>query len=418
MYAPKFDHFVWWLGHDHHGLGNEHTYDEKTYEIVNEIIALLQQITPCSSNGCRELWFCLERGPIEAYRNYEEELEDGNVENYDEFLERWKDEYPEEEKWYHFYGVETDNHYQAISINHRNVIEIPPDAKRQGFPYEISDFVAVIKEKIEFCIQQIKDGVYMDFIRPRIPSTYKTGTILQSDLWELDPEEKKAYFDGLSEADIAEFLDYMSKQDHEAYHPEGRIPKMTANDFYRFCAIGYKAMGYDGCDLPLRKQYDMHADGRDEGLEEIDPDSPEEFRKWLVETPRGGGHPWEVCRGGNSTHIGLRVGMDEDGYYLFLAGSSYGRSPETIKFYLALRRNGIPVQLSEGDHLADRVQGKEKVGVVPQGVIPKYRYGDFPGEDIIVFMNLPYEDTEAYAARCVWQEIDEVKLLEKEGENG
>ena len=68
--------------------------------------------------------------------------------------------------------------------------------------------------------------------------------------------------------------------------------------------------------------------------------------------------------------------------------------------------------------MADRVQGKEKVGVVPQGVIPKYRHGDFPGEDIIVFMNLPYENTDAYAARCVWQEIDEVKLLDKEENNG
>ena len=36
----------------------------------------------------------------------------------------------------------------------------------------------------------------------------------------------------------------------------------------------------------------------------------------------------------------------------------------------------------------------------------------FPDEDIIIFMNLPYENTEAYAARCVWQDIEEVKLLE------
>lgn len=418
MYAPKFDHFVWWLGHDHRGIGNCHTYDERSYELINEIMALLQQITPCSSNGCRELWFCLERGPIDAYRNYEEELEDGNVENYEEFVERWKEEYPEEEKWYHFLGVETDTHFQAISINHRNVVEVDPHFERNGFPYELSDFLTAVKEKVEFCIQQIQDSVYMDFIRPRIPDTYKTGTILQSDLWELYPEDKEAYFDGITEADVAEFLDYMSKQNHKAYRPVERLSEMTANDFYRFCALGYKAMGYDGCDLPLRKQYDKHADGRDEGLEEIDPDSPEAFRKWLVDTPRGGGHPWEVCRGGNSTHISLHVGKDESGYYTSLSGSAYGRSAETIKFYLALRRNGIPVQLHDGDHLADRVQGKEKVGVVPQGVIPKYRHSDFPGEDIIVFMNLPFEDTEAVAARCVWQDIREVKIIDKEENDG
>ena len=417
MFAPKFDHYLWQLGHGHRGFGNTTTYNDEAYVIINEIMALLQKITPCSSNGCRELWFCLERGPIEEYRNFEEDLEDGTVKNYEEFVKNWKDDYPDEEKWYHFYGVEVDNGYQSISINNYHVVDVDPRLEKSAFPYDISEFISFLKEKVEFCIQQIRDGVYMDYIRPRIPDTYKTGTILQSDLWGLDPEEKEAYFEGLTDTDIAEFLDYMSKQDHNGHHTEERIQDMTANDFYRYCAIGYEAMGYDGCDLPLRKQYEKHADGRDEDLGEINPDSPEAFRKWLIEEPRGGGHPWEVCRGGNSTHISLYVGHDKDGYYLSLEGSSYGRSPETIKFYLALRRNGIPVFLYGGDHLADRVQGKEKVGVVPQGVIPKYCHSDFPGEDIIVFMNLPYEDTEAYAARCVWQDIKEVKLLE-EADNG
>lgn len=418
MYAPKFDDYLFALDLGYRGLSNSITYNAEAYPIIDEIMKLLQKITPCSSNGCRELWFCLERGPIEEYRNYEEELEEGNVENYEEFIERWKEEYPDEEKWYHFFGVEIDNEYQSITINNTHAIQVSPDFERRSkIPYDISEFITFLKEKVEFCIQQIRDGVYMDFIRPRIPDTYKTGTILQKDLWELDPEEKEAYFEWLSDADVSEFLEYMSKQDHKDYRPQGRIQNMTANDFYRYCALGYQAMNYKGCDLPLRKQYVLHADGRDEGLGKIDPESPQAFHEWLVDGHRGGGHPWEVCCGGNSTHISLYVGIDKDGYYLSLEGSSYGRSPETIKFYLALRRNNIPVFLYGGDHLADRVQGKEKVGVVPQGVIPKYCQGDFPDEDIIVFMNLPYEETEAYAARCVWQDIEEVKLLE-DSENG
>lgn len=413
MFAPQFDQYLWQLGHGHYEFDQVRSYNEEAYTVINEIMALLKQITPCSSNGCRELWFCIERGPIEAYGNYEEEVAEGRIKCYEDFVDDWKLEYPDEEKWYHFYGIEVDNGLQSISINNFHPIEVDPRAEKSAFPYDISEFITFLKEKVEFCVQQIRDGVYMDFIRPRIPVTYRTGTILQSDLWELDPEEKETYFEGLSDADIAEFLDYMSKQDHNSHFTEERIQNMTANDFYRYCAIGYKAMDYDGCDLPLRKQYEKHADGRDEGLGEIDPDSPEAFRKWIVEEHRGYGHPWEVCRGGNSTHISLYVDHDNDGYYLSLEGSSYGRSKETIKFYLALRRNGIPVFLYGGDHLADRVQGKEKVGVVPQDVIPKYCQSDFPGENIIVFMNLPYEDTEAYAARCVWQEIKEVKLIEE-----
>ena len=412
MYAPKFDHCLWVLDDRRDNFCNGKFYDEASYKLIDEIMDMLKQISPCSENGCRELWFCLERGPIEEFGDYEELLADGEVENYEDYVKWWKDEYPDEYKWYHFYGLETDEKYQMVEINNKTVIHVNPDNPEKSFPYEISDFASFLKIKVGECIEQLKDGTYMDFIRPRIPVTMKTGTILQSELWELDPEEKKAYFEGLTDDDIAEFVDYMAKQDHTSYEPQERIPQMSANDFYRFCSMGYKAIGYTDCDLPLRAQYKSHADGRDDDLGEIDPDSPDAFKRWLTEERKHGGHPWEVCRGGNSTHISLYVRLDEGGYYLSLVGSSYVRSPETIKFYLALKRNNIPVQLRDGDHISSRVQGKEKVGVVPQGIIPRYRYSDFPGEDIISFMNLPYEDIEAYAAKCVWQEIREITLID------
>lgn len=160
---------------------------------------------------------------------------------------------------------------------------------------------------------------------------------------------------------------------------------------------------------------DRYADGRDEGLSEIDADSPEAFSKWLNNKSRGGGHPWEVCRGGNSTHIALQVGNDDKGFFLFLAGSSYGRANETLKFFLALSRAGLPVYLHDSDVFIKRIQGTEKIGVMPQGVIPKYCGSAFPDEKIISFMNLPYEDTEAVASKCVWQDIKEVHLLTEEG---
>ena len=91
---------------------------------------------------------------------------------------------------------------------------------------------------------------------------------------------------------------------------------MTANDFFKFCAMGYKSMGYEGCELSPKEQYKKHADGRDDGLLELEADSPEAFNLWLNKKDGWLGHPWEVCRGGNSTHISLYVNNDENGYYL------------------------------------------------------------------------------------------------------
>jgi hypothetical protein len=56
--------------------------------------------------------------------------------------------------------------------------------------------------------------------------------------------------------------------------------------------------------------YKRIADGRDNGLTEIALDSADEFVRWQNGELQkfNGNHPWEVIRGGNSTHVSLFVG--------------------------------------------------------------------------------------------------------------
>ena len=49
---------------------------------------------------------------------------------------------------------------------------------------------------------------------------------------------------------------------------------------YYYGTLGYAANNYEGLELSPRDQYFKHADGRDGGLGEIDPDSPEAFSDW------------------------------------------------------------------------------------------------------------------------------------------
>jgi len=243
-----------------------------------------------------------------------------------------------------------------------------------------------------------------------LPHKHRVGIIRQSDLWRLYPESKAHFFENISEDEVVEFL----TSDLDETLPV-KLKEMTANDFYRFCAIGYKANNYEGTDLPPKKQYYKHADGRDDGLGKIDPDSPEAFAEWLKNGERGG-HPWEVCRGGNSTHISLYVQTKEDGYSLFVAGSSYSRCIEAIKFYLALKHEGLPIEIQSASLLKSRLRGGEKVGIVPQGVIPRYCSGWFPGEDIKEFINLACEpeDAEKEAALAQWKTLEPARLKNEE----
>lgn len=200
--------------------------------------------------------------------------------------------------------------------------------------------------------------------------------------------------------------------------PAGRLEQMTANDFYRFCSIGYHANAYSGLDaLSLREQYEAHADGRDEGLGEIDADSPEAFQKWYTDRKRHGGHPWEVCRGGNSTHVALFVRHDEKGYYLEVDGRSWSRCVETAKFFLALSHQGLPVVVDDGKAMSARFLGTDKIGIVPDGVFPRYCESLFPDEMILDFMNLPFEKRNEVASAAVWQPLDRVELRDKRAKN-
>ena len=218
----------------------------------------------------------------------------------------------------------------------------------------------------------------------------------------------------ISPADVAEFIERATAQEENYAAMKDRLQAMTANDFFRFCAMGYAENKYDGCGKTPKEQYVLHADGRDEGLQDIDADSPEAFHAWLHDRDRCGGHPWEVCRGGNSTHVDLRVMEDMRGYFLYLAGAAWNRTMETVKFYLALTRANIPVYLAEAKMLADRLAEEEKIGIVPEGVLPAYCGSWFPNEHIIDYMNLPSEDREKFLPFCTWYEERPAALAQRE----
>ena len=101
-------------------------------------------------------------------------------------------------------------------------------------------------------------------------------------------------------------------------------------------------------------------------------------------------------------------------YFLYLAGAAWNRTIETVKFYLALTRANIPVYLAEAKMLADRLAEEEKIGIVPEGVLPAYCESWFPNEHIIDYMNLPSEDREKFLPFCTWYEEKPAALARRE----
>lgn len=409
MKAPEVKRYIRWLGDvGYRYLDCSFTYDDKTYELLDELFSTLGRVKPTGENNAWRLWLRADRGSIEDYGDYKELLNDGEVENYQEFEQRWLSEYPEEVEWFEFQALyEEGLNYRAIFLHHKFVIE--QDAhKERGEENDISDFVQWLLDAVKEAVADLEAGTYNDIVNRTLPPKHRTGTVLRKYEWEVWPNSRETMLGDLTEEQLAELIKYA---DESLTHGKALLSTMTANDFFRFCAMGYKANNYKGTEKSPREQYYLHADGRDDGLRDIDPDSPDAFAEWY-NTRNKSGHPWEVCRGGNSTHVSLYVHQADGGWYLSIAGSAWTRSLESMKFFLALHQAGIPVCVSEAETLKKRVLGEEKIGIVPSGVFPAYCNSFFPGEDVIDFMNLPYDEPDRtwFITHSVWQPVEQAEL--------
>jgi hypothetical protein len=155
---------------------------------------------------------------------------------------------------------------------------------------------------VEEAITSLKSVRYNEYVSKNLPYRKRLGKILREDYWRIFPEEKEEYLKDIEPDEVARFVVLIKKQPTDS--PVSRLTEMTAALFFDCCRLGYEANNYENIEkLSAKEMYRTHADGRDEGLLNLDESSAEAFDAWYHDKTHYGGHPWEVCRGGNSTHI-------------------------------------------------------------------------------------------------------------------
>ncbi|MDD2458502.1 MAG: hypothetical protein PHQ83_08360 [Eubacteriales bacterium] len=381
--------------------------DEQTKKRFFEFVQLMEPLSICGDDELRELWVFAPRGSIDEFADYDEYLADGEIENRQEFEELWLDMYPDELKWYRLATLRYRDIY-SVAVNRKLVLQLQPESQKlDSCPKtELLDWLIVA---VQQSIQLLKSRQYDAFVKQNLPHRHRVGNILRQDYWSVFPEEKEAYLAEIDPGEMTLFEKLINQPSENI--PAFRLSAMTSGLYFNACKLGYVANQYEGAKvLPAKELYRKHADGRDDGLLELDEDSAEAFETWYFGRKQHGGHPWEVCRGGNSTHISLFVIHDAQGWSFKLAGSSMGRSVETVKFYLTLAEQGYPVSLSDGKEILAMLKGEDYIGIVPQGVFPRYCDSFFPGEKLLTFMNLPFEKTDQVIQAAFWYPIERVQL--------
>ncbi len=384
-------------------------YQKKIFELFE----LVKTIESQGEDELRRFWIKVERGSIEDFGTYEEFLEYGEIETRDDFLDLWKFYYPDRRKWY-LITLMTHGGQYFIGIDSDIILEITDIELHSHSPEDPSKLIECLKDEVIYLIRSLEfdHDDYNSMIEKELPRSKRYGKILRSDYWKIFPECKDILRGHLTQDDLKDLESIVEISKRRV--PESLMEKITAGDFFEYCKMGYKANDYlknIKKKMELKDIYRYFADGRDCGLCDIDPDSEEEFLDWYLHKSHCGGHPWEISRGGNTTHISMYVCQEGNGWFLRLAGSSRVRVQETVRMALALFRNNIPVIVHDVDQIKRMIHGEDFIGIVPDFVYPKYCGSSFPKEDgICDFMNLDHENTENIIEKVCWYPIEPIRL--------
>lgn len=382
---------------------------------LKEVYTVFSCIKAGNDDDLRTIWLEVERGGIRAFGNFLEFRENGEIVTREKYHELWKSYYPEETKWCKFQTSQyRDNLYfyfdskLIFSVNTK-----AEPAEKENYNLDIYEqFLDWLMIKVQKAIDQLrKDPVaFNKYISENLPWAKRVGRIKRSDFHDIMGEDTIRPDLGLGKELTEKFVFLVNEMKNR---DTPLLQEMTADQFFRLCEIGYDANGYfkeETEKLTPREKYTRMADGRDEGLREINGDSSQAFHEWYHHG-RWGGHPWEICRGGNSTHISLAVYPQDGKWIVYLAGSSIGRVEETVRMAVALHEYKIPFELSQAGEIVRMVTGDDYIGIVPEHVLPRYCHSMFPEEDrIIDFMNLGYDEefTQKIVEKSYWYPLEEI----------
>jgi len=410
LFAPETDTILEHLQH------MKNLMDAEIREKLLAIYQAMSCIKPQPDDEVRTIWFEVPRGDISKFGSFRTYKREGEVETYEEFEQLWKDYYPKESKWYR---LATARYREELFfyLNSKLIFSFHENAGLDEIPSYSNKEIVRFLDKLLIRIRQeirklVKDpDTWNGNLEKNLSHDKRYGRIKRADFWEILGPEAIRLDKNIGSKGIKKLRKYIKESGSPGYSP--LIPEMSADDFFRYCEICYEANAYfplGNDELSTREKYTRMADGRDSGLREIERNSTKAFSDWFHSSGWSIGHPWEICRGGNSTHISLFVHPKDTQWTLRLAGSSVGRVEETVKMVLSLYDHHIPFILSEAEEILRMVAGTDYIGIVPDYVFPRYCHSCFPKEDrIIDFMNLYREDEDRLIPLTYWYPLERIE---------
>ena len=395
LYYPSFrDHL---RSLDTHSLHWYSVRDGEEKALFDSLSTLLSPIKATGINNVRAIWTSIPRGPEPSDEELQEAVDYEEADSKEEALKDWLEWNREPEHFYEVAVACPEDGFHLIAVQHRFVLQYCDEdykwKQEPEYTWALVPFLQTLVDVATQSMERVRKGTYDEWVRRNLPMRHRFGLIVRKDLWKALGYSDKEARDGLSEGEALAFAKAVDggMASEESIH---RLESMSAGLFFKACGIGYRAVGNHEYGVRLsadtdRGLYKRNADMRDGGLLDLPEDDPAAFETWCTSRSYMGDHPWEVCMGGNSTHVSMYPEKDEKGWFFHLAGDF--RRMEVVRFHLALTKAGFPVAVYNAQKLKRAVLGEDKVGIVPEGIYPWRCDHYFPGEDMLDFMNLHQE---------------------------
>ncbi len=359
--------------------------DPPTLVRMHHCLSTLSLIVPRVDGKDRiwRLWLRTQRGSLEDFGDVEECVASGDFESREDFEEFWRSEFPEAIQWWHLSAVHFPNElWFTVESKLQFGVDLDAGLFKAVNPAEghTSRFLDWLLAEIDRNVAEVcaDPGAYNAQVASGLPLRKRYGRILRKELWReaRNPRALRAQFEAV---DIPAFERLVREVDEQAV-----VPEMTLASYLGYCKTCYEAVGYERLSS-VRSAIGMYrrmADQRDDGMLSLPPDDAAAFDQWMNHGRRGG-HPFEICRGGSSTHISLYPRKRETGWQLQLAGFSRARIAETARMALALHRGGAPLVIQDKEEMLRMLTGIDFIGIVPDDEHVGYNHSSFPREDRI-----------------------------------
>lgn len=426
--------------------------DNKSESLLLNLAHITDKIKPVDSDGRRRNFYvCLPSPSLDYYTQKQREgLSEREYKEYyvdDKHIKKtFAESYPAPEKWYSVSIIHeaANGHYPefiAVFVNNEYILSYN-DINAKGEAMDETEFIEDLINQAQTVLDKLADGTYNSFVSNNLPDRMRYGTISRKDYYDIYPDTREKLHEDLNQQDMKELAEALGKDDDV---PANAYETMTARKYFEAAAIGissvqyahkrnqwlfknetqeeierYKGTRFDG--TTPRLIYMGSADGRDDGLTNIPLDDSEAFEEW--DRKQGpyytfnGSHPWEI-RTSMSISLSIHLYPYQDPksklWYFILTGSAYSTCNETVHYYLAMKRAGIPVVLDNSKHIIDRFLETDNIGIVPETIstfLTTYIPDTFDGKNVGDIVNLPDKKTECKKVlkKVHWLAIPEVQL--------